>query len=140
MWRRTTNPLLFAAGLLTAAGHYRRRAASGGLQRGTMAGLWRGRSDPPRGAAGSTSATTRAGSTGGPLPTSARVAAHSSTSALTEAPLPPARCAEQRAEALAWAEALSCAGEAICEVGFEDEALRCFVVAGCLLERAGLEL
>jgi hypothetical protein len=54
------------------------------------------------------------------------------------APLPPAaRSAAEVAEALAWAEALSAAGEAVCALGWEDEALGCYRVAGMLLERAG---
>jgi hypothetical protein len=40
-----------------------------------------------------------------------------------------------RASAMAWAEAISAAGAALSDEGFEDEALGCFRVAGELLEK-----
>lgn len=40
-----------------------------------------------------------------------------------------------RASAMAWAEAISQAGSALCDEGFEDDAIQCFLVAGSLLEK-----
>lgn len=55
-----------------------------------------------------------------------------------DGPLTPAGSAARRAEALAWAEAISAAGERIeDDLGFEEEAICCYIVAGRLLERAG---
>lgn len=49
----------------------------------------------------------------------------------------PAASAASREEAFQWAEAISKAGEQLSGLGYEDEALGCYKIAGDLLARAG---
>lgn len=121
-------------------------AAMGGL----VMALWRSRT-----ATSSRGSTPKGTASSGPLPapasTSERVTAGRSRDTepgaanavltfvdfLTDDPCGPVRSAELAEEAFRWAEAVSAAGERIVNLGFEDEGIGCYVIAGRLLERAG---
>lgn len=85
---------------------------------------------------GSTSARAPLGATAVKVPIAASVA-RSSVRATTGGRSRRAHSAALREEALSWAEALSAAGERICDLGLEDEGIACYEVAGDLLAVAG---